>query len=153
MRDEDIEDVSRLLCASYGALTEREGLTPAQTRFLLEKRGSVDCVREESRREEYLLARERSEILGVVSVGGDTVTKLYVAPQLIGRGAGRRLFAAAEAAVRAGGHTTLRLGAFPSAVGFYKRMGLVVSGHRDVRGPLAGVRIVLMEKELASRSA
>lgn len=49
---------------------------------------------------------------------------------------------------RAGGHTLVRLGAFPTAVPFYERMGMSVRGYTTGTGVLAGRTWALMEKEL-----
>ena len=88
-------------------------------------------------------------LTGMASVSGDQITKLYVRPSVFGQGIGRELYEAAESIIAAGGYTRVRLGAFRSAVPFYRRMGLRTSGHKKATGPLAGVVITLMEKPLA----
>ena len=153
MRVEDIRSVSELLCDSYRLLASREGLTPEQTEFLVRERGSTDCVRRESQSECYLVARDQDRIVGMVSVSGETITKLYVSPNRIGEGIGRSLYDAGEAAIRADGHGRVSLGAFPSAAAFYARMGLSAVGQKPATGALAGLSIVLMEKRLAPEAA
>ena len=66
----------------------------------------------------------------------------------VGEGIGRRLYDAAEAAIRAGGHRRVTLHAFRGAVPFYRHMGLAVVGWNDPAGPLAGLRAAVMRKEL-----
>ena len=153
MSRSDMAQVSELLTASYVWLGEREGLSAEQTDFLVSKRGSLECVRRESRVQLYLVARDGEEIAGVVAVSGDEITKLYVSPVRIGKGIGRMLFEAGERAIRAGGHRRVRLGAFPSAVAFYRRMGLDVAGHKRPAGALAPLTVTLMEKRLEEKTA
>jgi GNAT superfamily N-acetyltransferase len=153
MYETDAVEVSELLRASYTVLGEREDLSPQQTHFLISERGSLECVRRESRSERYYVVRDAGGIVGVVSVSGDRITKLYVRPDRTGEGIGRLLFEAAESVVRAEGHTRVTLGAFPMAVPFYERMGMSVVGHKTGTGVLEGITWALMEKELAGRMA
>jgi ribosomal protein S18 acetylase RimI-like enzyme len=149
MEEEDISAVSEMLCECYRWLGEREGLRPDQTEFLVSKRGSIECIARESTTEVYLVASRGREIVGMVSVSGNQITKLYVAPARHGQQIGRRLFAAAEARIRAAGHKDLMLGAFPTAVPFYTAMGLSVKGQRPCGpAPLAGLSMTLMEKRM-----
>ena len=150
MRASEIAAVSSLLCDSYELLASREALSPEQTRFLLAERGSVECVRRESRREQYLVARDLGRIVGMVAVRGAKITKLYVAPDRTGEGIGRLLYRAAEAVARAAGERFLTLHAFPTAVPFYQRMGLSVVAYRNATGALEGLHVALMEKDLNS---
>ena len=53
---------------------------------------------------------------------------MWVEPDAMGHGHGRRLFEHAVATVRAFGATALELDADPNAVGFYERMGMVRVG-------------------------
>jgi GNAT superfamily N-acetyltransferase len=149
MNDREAPEVSRLLVASYRLLAEREGLSTEQARFLESERGSLECVRRESRAQDYIVARDSGGIVGVVAVAGDTITKLYVSPERTGEGIGRALYEAAEARVRAEGHARVALGAFPTAVPFYVRMGLSVVGYREAAGELEGLTVALMEKRLS----
>ena len=153
MTEADVAGVVELLRASYKALGEREDLTPEQTHFLVSERGSLECVRRESRTERYYVVRDAGLVAGMVSVSGDRITKLYVSPARAGEGIGRLLFGAAESVIRAEGHTRVTLGAFPTAVPFYERMGMSVRGHTEGSGVLAGRTWALMEKELSPSAA
>jgi GNAT superfamily N-acetyltransferase len=148
MDESEVTEVSQLLCSSYAALGEMEGLSPDQTEWLCQKRGSESTVRRESQAERYLVAKERGQIVGMVAVAGDRITKLYVSPNRTGQGVGRSLYEDAETLIRGSGHTHVRLGAFPTAVPFYERMGLSVVGERAATGPLEGRKMMLMEKAL-----
>ena len=150
MRNSEIDDVSELLGESYAWLGEREGLSARQVEFLVSSRGSAETIARESLAEQYLVADDGTRLTGMVSVSGDTVTKLYVRPSLSGLGIGRELYEAAESLIAAGGHTRVALGAFSSAIPFYERMGLHAVGQKDATGVLAGVVIALMEKPLAT---
>jgi GNAT superfamily N-acetyltransferase len=153
MVDADALPVSELLSASYLWVGERDGLSAEQTDFLVSKRGSLECVLRESRAQLYLVARDGEQVVGVVAVSGDEVTKLYVSPERIGKGIGRMLYEAAEVEIRAGGHSRVRLGAFPGAVPFYIRMGLEVVGHKQPASALAPLTMTLMEKRIEDKTA
>lgn len=148
MTASDAPEVSELLRASYALLGEREGLSTAQTHFLISQRGSLECVRRESQTQRYFVVRDAGHIVGMTAVSDDTITKLYVDPGRVGEGIGRALYETAEAAVRADGYTRVTLGAFPTAVPFYARMGMSVVGQKAAAGALAGVTVALMEKKL-----
>jgi ribosomal protein S18 acetylase RimI-like enzyme len=151
MDEADQAEVVRILCASYRYLAEQEGLPEHALEFLLSKRGSPETVRRESAEQAYMVASLAGVIVGMVAVGGDTITKLYVDPPYHGHGIGRALFGAAEASIKARGGDHLTLGSFPSAVAFYQAMGASIVGRkRPVQGPLAGHETVVMRKTLAS---
>ena len=117
------------------------------------ERGSLECVRNESRSQRYLVADDGERIVGMVAVSGDAITKLYVSPGRTGEGIGRSLYKAAESEIRANGHGRVTLGAFPTAVPFYVRMGLATVGSKKATGALQGVCISVMEKKLGSEAA
>ena len=144
----DAPRVSELLRDSYTLLGKREGFSAEQTQYLVEERGSLECVSRESQSEHYLVARDGGLVVGMAAVSGDTITKLYVSPERTGRGIGRSLYEAAESVIQADGHNRVSLVAFPTAVPFYARMGLAVVGHKPATGALEGVSVALMEKEL-----
>ena len=55
------------------------------------------------------------------------IEDLWVLPEFIGQGVGRRLFLDAVARAREKGYKTLQLEADPNAVGFYEKMGYKVT--------------------------
>jgi GNAT superfamily N-acetyltransferase len=150
MTEAEIGEASCLLQRCYAWLGEHERLLPQQTDFLQSERGGEETIRRESAKQTYLVVSDESGLAGLVAVSGDEVTKLYVLPSRHGSGIGRALYEAAESAIRAGGHTRVALGAFPTAVPFYEAMGLRAVGERECTGPLAGLTITLMEKALES---
>jgi GNAT superfamily N-acetyltransferase len=78
------------------------------------------------------VAVEGDEIAGVVQVaieGNEAdLTKLFIAPSTMRRGAGRRLFDWAAHTARQNGAKWLRIEADPDAAGFYRRMGAIDDG-------------------------
>jgi len=155
MTEAEIPEVSGLLRECYAWLGRAEELSPEQIQLLQSTRGSEDTLRRESQVETYLVAHEATRIAGVVAVGGNEVTKLYVLPSRHRAGIGRTLYEAAESIVRLAGHAAVVLTAFPTAVPFYEAMGLQPIGVKESCGVLAGVRCKLMEKrfEDGSRAA
>lgn len=68
--------------------------------------------------------------------GNAWIENLWVLPEYIGKGAGRRLFLHAVGLARQRGYKTLQLEADPNAVGFYEKMGMHKIGerHSEVEG-------------------
>ena len=58
------------------------------------------------------------------------IENLWVLPEFIGKGIGRRLFLHAVDQAHRGGYGTLRLEADPNARGFYEKMGMHQIGER-----------------------
>ncbi len=87
------------------------------------------------------VAEERG-LCGFHGVERDDLLWFFVAPDEMGRGIGRTLFADACAVARDNGVMTLRIEADPHAAAFYERMGAVRAG--DVpSGSVAGRRLPL----------
>ena len=63
--------------------------------------------------------------------GNAWIENLWVLPEYIGQGIGKRLFLHAVSRSRLMGHLILRLEADPNAVGFYKKMGMHKIGERE----------------------
>jgi len=146
MRESEIADVSELLRECYTWLGDREGFSAEQVEFLTSERGSVETIRRESREQEYFVAEDEAGLSGMIAVSGDEIAKLYVKPSCHRRGIGRKLFEAAEARIRAAGHARVTLGAFSSAVPFYEKMGMRVTGRKETGGRMSGSVVTLMEK-------
>jgi ribosomal protein S18 acetylase RimI-like enzyme len=68
--------------------------------------------------------------------GNAWIEDLWVSPEFIGQGVGKRLFLHAVEVARRYGYKTLQLEADPNAVGFYKNMGMRQIGerHSEVEG-------------------
>jgi ribosomal protein S18 acetylase RimI-like enzyme len=63
--------------------------------------------------------------------GNAWLENLWVSPEFIGKGVGKRLFLHAVEESRQRGYRILRLEADPHAVGFYEKMGMRKIGERD----------------------
>lgn len=143
--------VSELLCECYRWVGSVERYSQRQVAFLVEERGSLRTVQEESRDQSYLVACSGDTVVGVVAVAGGVIAKLYVAPLHHGEGIGTALFEAAEASAQEAGFSRLTLGTTPHAVGFYERRGMSVAARRlHDAGVFRGRETVLMEKALRS---
>jgi ribosomal protein S18 acetylase RimI-like enzyme len=74
-----------------------------------------------------VVADTPSGILGFYSIDGDPpegeLGNLWVVPEQIGTGLGRKLWNHAVATARAAGYAALQIEADPNAVGFYRAMG------------------------------
>ena len=62
--------------------------------------------------------------------GNAWLENLFVSPELIGKGVGKKLFLHAVELSRRRGYLTLQLEADPNAVGFYEKMGMYKIGER-----------------------
>lgn len=78
-----------------------------------------------------------------------TLDALFVAPEAIGSGAGRRLFEHAAAQARALGAHTMHIPADPNAEPFYLHMGARRTGATP-SGSIAGRMLPLLEYDLAA---
>ena len=63
--------------------------------------------------------------------GNFWIGDMWVSPEYMGRGVGKKLFAYALILARQRGFKTLQLEADPNAVGFYEKMGLHIIGERQ----------------------
>lgn len=62
--------------------------------------------------------------------GNAWIENLWVSPEFIGKGIGKRLFLHAAELARQRGYKTLQLESDPNAVGFYEKMGMAQIGER-----------------------
>jgi ribosomal protein S18 acetylase RimI-like enzyme len=62
--------------------------------------------------------------------GNAWIENLWVSPEFIGKGVGKKLFLHAAELSRQRGYKTLQLEADPNAVGFYEKMGMYQVGER-----------------------
>ncbi len=78
------------------------------------------------------VAHAGDQIIGVaeISIDGDAawLEKLFIDPDYIGTGAGKRLFEWAAATIQAGGAIRMIIDADPGAVPFYRKMGCTDAG-------------------------
>lgn len=77
-----------------------------------------------------------------------SIENLWVLPEFMGKGVGRRLFLHAVETARGRGYKTLQLEADPNAVGFYERMGMHKTGERHSEVDGAPRILPIMEIDL-----
>jgi ribosomal protein S18 acetylase RimI-like enzyme len=77
-----------------------------------------------------------------------SIENLWVLPEFMGKGVGRRLFLHAVETARSRGYRTLQLEADPNAVGFYERMGMHKTGERHSEVDGAPRALPIMEMDL-----
>lgn len=149
MTDEDVAAVSGIVCAGYNWLARLEGFSPDEIAHLTSERGSAEAISAQRQICLFMVAEIDGLIVGVVSVHANEISKLYVDPNVGGQKVGTALFNAAEKRIIGEGFSEIRLGAFPSAAGFYKAMGMELVGSRaSTRGPLTGRTTLLFRKTL-----
>jgi ribosomal protein S18 acetylase RimI-like enzyme len=134
MKEDDIENVSGLLCSCYRWLADIEKYDQTELNFLLTKRGSIESIRRESAIEKYYVATADEVIVGMVSIRDNNITKLYVHPEHHGKGIGKELFATAKNEITKSGFRELNAVAIgESAVPFYENMGMHINDRTKSR--------------------
>jgi len=121
----------------------REILTNVEANLMAWLDRSVECV--------HLVATSHQSIIGVVLVKDFwNLCSLFVEPSRQGRGVGRALVEdAAAACASRGTRKALVLNAYPSAIGFYERLGFSLA--ESGRHLPSGIR--RMERPLERRGA
>ena len=100
-----------------------------------------------------VVAESRAGIVGFYSLDGQPpsgeIGNLWVVPESISTGLGRRLWQHAVAAAGKAGYTSLRIEADPNAVGFYQAMGAKQVGEAP-SGSVAGRTLPVLTFTLAA---
>ena len=150
MDEDNIFEVSNFLCRCYHWLGEQEQFSHQYIRFLIEERGSIETIRRESVHDTYYMMYHNHEIVGLLSMKDNKITKLYIEPTQHKKGLGRLLFKKAEAIIRQNGYQELQLIAFgDSSLFFYKAMGMKIverKQHKIEQGAI--VEGILLKKSL-----
>lgn len=136
LKENDIEEVSKLLCSCYRWLADVEKYNEDELNFLLTKRGSVETVKRESAIEQYFVAYIADKINGMISLKENHITKLYVHPDYHGRGIGKELFEFAKDEITRAGFdeiSTVAIG--ESVLPFYEKMGMHIIARKKSRAP------------------
>ena len=131
-------------CYRHYAVTDDYGSDVIEA--LLQLRGSEASILELIRNENVFVA-EQQEIVGMVSVFQNEITKLFVRSNVQKQALGTLLFRYAKSFISGKGFTEMFLGvAVPSAEGFYEKMGMCVARHKQiVCGPCKGRQITVMK--------
>ena len=152
MRDEDCAAVSLLVCAVFSQAARREGESEEAIRRYTNDRGSPAAIAEQFDEEHFILACTKSSIVGVISLRGGEITKLYVSSKRIRQGIGAALFCAAQKQAGATGHKELTAWVhFDSAIPFYEAMGMCDVGRKfDLLSPGPGSNALLVKKQIVT---
>lgn len=109
---------------------------------------------EEMQTRRIVVAESAGHVLGFYSVDGDPpqgeLGNLWVDPESIGSGVGRRLWRHAVDTARRAGFALLRIGADPHAEGFYLAMGAQRVGETP-SGSIPGRVLPLLRYDLGDR--
>jgi len=147
MKKTELKIVSDLLCESTTYLAEKEGFSPCQLDAMIRNRCSVESLESQSKLYQIYVYPDLSDVIGMVAVHENELAKLYVRPANHRQGVGQSLFAYAETHIMEK-HDEMFLGAFPSAVPFYKAMGMQIKRWKTIDGgPLKGARQAIMVKD------
>src|SRR5262249_50436076 len=132
------------------AIGEMDGLDAAAREFIRRKNTPEQFGPELSRY--YTVVYEaQGRLLGVGSLDGHEVKRVYVRPGTRGQGVGRAPMQALEAEGQRRGSVELQLDASPSAVRFYRQLGYVAGEPGGFRRGEAESRYVRMRKTLMPR--
>lgn len=149
MTEDDRLRVSDLVSANYRKLTVIEGYSQQEIDSLIALRGSLEAIQAQSQKYTFWVAVVGDDIVGAAATQKNELTKLYVDPEYVRQGIGMVLFKWVENILRQEGHKEIFLGAFPESVSFYEKMGLIVTGRKEMSaGPLKGRQFVYMSKRL-----
>ena len=155
MTDADHAEVSELLRACFNWLAEREGFTDRQREFLVGPRSGAETLRTEAQTRPHLVARGQNRtILGMAAIRENEIARLYVHPQVHGRGVGKALFQAAESMIRQAGSTEVTVAALvENAAAFYRARGMHEIGRQPYEPQIFGEREVVLLAKTATDHA
>jgi GNAT superfamily N-acetyltransferase len=125
--------------------------------FMENCRAEISVLPEEIERLTVVAAQAGAEIAGFYSLepdgaGGGELHKLFVRPDFMGHGIGRRLFEDACHRARSEGYLAVSLDSDPNALGFYKEMGCSVIGEAP-SGSIPGRMLPRLSHNLGTESA
>lgn len=148
MTEADIPEASRLLCASYRWLSERENWTLKQLEFMLCGRGSTASLSRDLKVESLLIANHERALVGLAAAKGNELTRLYVHPSHHRRGVGTLLYTTQEKEITKQGYSSMVATVIgPSALPFYESMGMrVVRWRRPADDIFADRKVAVVEK-------
>jgi len=88
------------------------------------------------------------KIIASGALDGNEIKKLYVDPDMKGKGIGSGMIVFLESEARKNGIDEVRLTAFPFAVPFYEKHGYAASGNIDTQMDSGIMSTVLMKKKI-----
>ena len=150
MVDNDLAEVSRVVCVCYVWLAGKEGYTSEESARLISERGSVEALVSQQKECHFIVAEMDGKLTGIAATSKNIITKLYVDPEYFRKGIGSRLFDAAEKHIANDGYNDIFLGAFPISAGFYEAKGMELEEKKlTTGGPIKGRMIWLYRKVIS----
>lgn len=146
----DAQQISEMVSQCYRRYASTDDYPQSLINELIVLRGSEDSIRQLVENESVFVSENDRQIIGMVSVHKNEITKLFVQPNVQKQGIGTLLFRHAESIINQNGFDELFLGvAVPSAMGFYEKIGLRISKIKSItRGPCKGSEIHIMSKKI-----
>ena len=140
MRRGDLANLSALIQNTL--LVSNSADYELQTIANLQRGFTVRAIRALARRRRIFVYVRDGKLAGTISLEGNRIHALFVAPDMQGLGIGRALMMFAESVAREKGGGELVLAASLTAAGFYRRMGFGDSqpGGDDTYGPIIWMR-------------
>lgn len=149
----DFGRLKELMSAALRTLGSQEGWTDGEIAHMIADHTSEEGMRQLSEKQEWLVACQDAEVVGLVTIWRNEIARLYVDPRWHRRGIGRTLFNAAERAVTDSGFSEIRTCCFPASASFYKAMGMSVQGRQPCHAEcFAGRELLVMSKELSEKA-
>lgn len=129
-----------------------KGLNQAARFYLLTKNVPADFIVDIGA--SYALVAElHRQIVAVGALDGDMIRRVYVCPDVQGKGVGQAMMEALEDEARRCGVATVRVEVAPSAIEFYEKMGYVSQGVTRSEVGKAVFEYMRMTKQLIGHSA
>jgi predicted N-acetyltransferase YhbS len=131
------------------AVEREDGMNDAALAFVRAKNTSSGIHRELSAAYS-LVAEEGGRVCGVGCLRAGEIKRVYVLPELQRRGIGCAIMAGLEEQARRDGLNLVRLGASPSSVAFYERLGFINDGPAELVRGEAYFRFFNMHKQFTA---
>ncbi len=146
----DVKRISEIVCFCYRNFEFTDDYSKALVEELIEKRGTNESIKYLIETESTFVISHNAEIVGMISLNQNEITKLYVQPNLQKQGIGTLLFRYAESFIKKNGFAELFLGAAAStAIPFYEKMGMQKAEIKKINcGPCKGKQTTILKKEI-----
>ncbi|MFA5061278.1 MAG: GNAT family N-acetyltransferase [Candidatus Pacearchaeota archaeon] len=121
---------------------------PKEVLRWLVKKNSPKSVEESIMKRDFFCLIEKNRILGVVSLEGNKMGKLFIRHNYIGRGFGKKLMNFIEDYARKKGIKTIKLFPTKTALGMYKKYGYKSNKYNIWKVEGYEIKVPIMKKRL-----